>query len=403
MSQKNKDFFKKKKAWSKVKDELLGCYLKPYMQKILYTKKPVIYVDCFAGKGKFEDGNPGSPIIALDIIEECLDNTFSNNRCIFPFFIELNYSNDLCNNLSSYKNINIISGRYEEEILKLLEGKRECNVFLYIDPYGIKALDCNLFDSFAQNANFNSIELLINMNSFGFIREGCRVLNVEFKNEDILDDLVEYDTAQMSSDEKSQNDLCRIAGGDYWIQIINEYKKDVISVYDAEALFAEEYCKRLRQSYRYVLNMPLRIKQGQLPKYRMIHATNHSDGCILMADNICGRWELMRDIQTDGQQMLWSVNANNNEIVDEEEIRKKVVEHLCKIKINTRMNIILADFFTVYGVICPTKMIKKIYKDLEKNGKIVVTRTPPFTEHTRKISIFFADEKGKKTELRWNQ
>lgn len=39
MSQKNKDFFKKKKAWSKVKDELLGCYLKPYMQKILYTKK----------------------------------------------------------------------------------------------------------------------------------------------------------------------------------------------------------------------------------------------------------------------------------------------------------------------------------------------------------------------------
>ena len=284
-----------------------------------------------------------------------------------------------------------------------MEGKRECNVFLYIDPYGIKALDCNLFDSFAQNANFNSIELLINMNSFGFIREGCRVLNVEFKNEDILDDLVEYDTAQMSSDEKSQNDLCRIAGGDYWIQIINEYKKDVISVYDAEALFAEEYCKRLRQSYRYVLNMPLRIKQGQLPKYRMIHATNHSDGCILMADNICGRWELMRDIQTNGQQMLWSVNANNNEIVDEEEIRKKVVEHLCKIKINTRMNIILADFFTVYGVICPTKMIKKIYKDLEKNGKIVVTRTPPFTEHTRKISTFFADEKGKKTELRWNQ
>ena len=66
MAKKNDDFFVKKKPWSKVKDELLGCYLKPYVAKILHTRKPLAYVDCFAGKGKFDDGNPGSPLIALD-------------------------------------------------------------------------------------------------------------------------------------------------------------------------------------------------------------------------------------------------------------------------------------------------------------------------------------------------
>ena len=75
MAKKNDDFFKKKKQWSIVKDELLGCYLKPYFQKILHTNRDTVYIDCFAGKGVFEDGKPGSPLIALQIIQECLEQT----------------------------------------------------------------------------------------------------------------------------------------------------------------------------------------------------------------------------------------------------------------------------------------------------------------------------------------
>ena len=50
MAKKNDDFFKEKKSWSMVKDELLKCYLKPYFQKILHTHHTIVYVDCFAGK-----------------------------------------------------------------------------------------------------------------------------------------------------------------------------------------------------------------------------------------------------------------------------------------------------------------------------------------------------------------
>ena len=64
MSKDNKDFFKVKKIWSVVKDELLACYLVPYFSKIMSTRKPLLYVDCFAGKGKFDDGKNGSPLNA---------------------------------------------------------------------------------------------------------------------------------------------------------------------------------------------------------------------------------------------------------------------------------------------------------------------------------------------------
>ena len=90
MSQKNNDFFKEKKKWSITKDRILGKYLVPYFQKLMCYGRPICYVDCFAGKGKFDDGQDGSPLIAL----KCLDKTLSNSSRTIPvysYFIELNH------------------------------------------------------------------------------------------------------------------------------------------------------------------------------------------------------------------------------------------------------------------------------------------------------------------------
>lgn len=99
MAKKNDDFFKVKKPWSEVKDALLGHYLKPYFQKILHTRRAIVYVDCFAGKGAFEDGNPGSPLIALHTIEDCLGQTTMTQSNIQSYFIDLNYAQDLTKRL----------------------------------------------------------------------------------------------------------------------------------------------------------------------------------------------------------------------------------------------------------------------------------------------------------------
>ena len=110
MAKKNDDFFLEKKPWSVVKDEILGCYFKPYVSKILHTYKPLVYVDCFAGKGKFEDGNRGSPLIALEIIDQCRASTTMQQAQINATFIDLNYADDLRRNLGSYPWVKIVSG-----------------------------------------------------------------------------------------------------------------------------------------------------------------------------------------------------------------------------------------------------------------------------------------------------
>lgn len=401
MSKRNDDFFVEKKPWSNVKDELLGCYLKPYVAKILYTRKPLVYVDCFAGKGKFDDGSPGSPLIALDIFQQGLASTkIVGNVLIEAAFIDLNYASDLEANLSAYKGIKIVSGAYEDTIEDLLKSKAGCNVFLYIDPYGIKALDCTKFDAFA-NGQFNTIELLINMNSFGFIREACNVMGTKFKIDDsgFFDDLVEYDPTVLDATDKSIEALNRIAGGDYWKEIIAQYKSGVIDGYKAEEYFSEQYCQRLRKSYKYVLNMPIRIQQKRHPKYRMIHATNHPTGCVLMADNICNRLELLKDIQNNGQLSLFQEDINDN-IIDETIINDYVIKYFSQYNSLTSITEAQADFFVKYGAICKTGAIAKVLKRLEKDNRLIVERDPFLTENG-KPSTFMTEEKGKKVLLKW--
>ena len=87
MPKDNRDFFKTKKIWSEVKDELLGCYLVPYFNKILSMGNPILYVDCFAGKGKFDDGKNGYLIPVYDKMEK-KERIQKLTECIIRLFTE---------------------------------------------------------------------------------------------------------------------------------------------------------------------------------------------------------------------------------------------------------------------------------------------------------------------------
>jgi hypothetical protein len=51
MPKDNRDFFKQKKIWSEVKDDLLGFYLVPYFNKILSMRNPILMWIVLRAKG----------------------------------------------------------------------------------------------------------------------------------------------------------------------------------------------------------------------------------------------------------------------------------------------------------------------------------------------------------------
>ena len=409
MAKDNKKFFEQKKIWSKVKDELLGCYLVPYFNKKLSMRNPILYVDCFAGKGRFDDGENGSPLTALESFERSIQMARPNGYIpsVQMKFIELNHADALKTNLTGQPagRCEVVDGKFEDNIIPLLQRAMKSlgnpNVFLYVDPYGIKVLNAALFDSLTDK--FATAELLINLNSFGFIREACRAMKVAFreKEDEIFRDLEEYDSSIMDSIDE----LSEIAGGDYWQQIIRDYSSGTIDCYKAEKEFGRQYKLRLRQKYSYVLDMPIRLKPGQHPKYRMVHATNHPDGCTLMADNIAKRTDhLIVEVQNKGQLSLMAQTAEN-EIIDDKMLAEKMDELLSKNTEYTRLNKFLADFYNEYGVLCDLSRLSSgrngsILKTLEKSGIIDVQRNPAVTEKTGRPTTFWQEGKGKTLSLR---
>lgn len=406
MPKDNTGFFKVKNSWSTIKDELLRCYLTPYFQKLLFTGKPIFYVDCFAGKGKFEDGNPGSPLIALQIIRECMTRTRKNtiNGGINACFIELNHASELRQNVTDYqqtKNIpEIISGKYEDNIIALLSNKRDFNIFLYIDPYGTKALDTQLFDSF-KNYGFHSFEMLINFNSFGFFRDACRVKSVDYHSDKALtelSDIVEYEPTAVDESQQSRDLLNRIAGGNYWESIVDDFKNHTIDGYKAEQRLSEEYKKRLKLRYQYVLDMPIRLKSGQRPKYRMIHVCDHEDGCFLMAQNMQKRKnELFLNIQQAGQPSLFDSipeisTSVEGDFMTREEIENRLDFFLAKRQQPISITKLLAGFINENGLICDFNLIHDILSSWQAHGKIDITRKPALTKNGV-VSKFWEEKK----------
>lgn len=413
MSKDNKDFFKKKNEWSEIKDRLLGCYLTPYFQKVLLTRKPIFYVDCFAGKGKFEDGKDGSPLIALRIREECLSRTSRQDKigAVKTCFIDMNYGNELSSNIASispsYDVPEVIPGKYEDNILKCLQDKQGYNVFLYVDPYGIKALDLSTFEAF-KTLGFNTFEMLINFNSFGFFRDACRVMRVDYCNDAALqdlDDLVEYDPTVVDTTKQSEDLLSRIAGGDYWKAIVSDFQNGVIDGYQAEQRLSREYKNMLKQRYGYVLDMPIRLKPGQRPKYRMIHVCDHEDGCFLMAQNMQKRKdELFINIQQQGQYSLFDMgtigaSSAEGDTYSREEIADMVEKHISAINADIRITKFLASFVNKYGIVCEFKMVYEILDELKRSGKIDIVRTPELTQNGKPTS-FWEEKSGRQIFIR---
>jgi three-Cys-motif partner protein len=289
-----KNFFHQKHEWSILKDEILKNYLKPYLEKIKKFNRDIAIFDCFAGKGRFDDGLEGSPLIILNQI-----NNSNAKNLSHAYFIEEKYGEELKKNVASYVGkYNVLDENYQSSVEEIKKICRNKNVFLYVDPYGIKSLDYNYFQKF-NGSGCNTIELLLNFNSYGFLREGCRLLlhPIPKDNNDI--DYEEDDTNTVDKMNKIAND-------DYWQSLLKTYYCREASLHDVEIQFAKKYENELKKIFKYVVNIPILTKTQNIPKYRMYYGTNSTDGLFLMVDQMNKTWKNILKSVNNGQQELFA-------------------------------------------------------------------------------------------------
>lgn len=129
------------------KHEILRLYLEAWLPIMATYNGRIIYLDGFAGPGKYQGGEDGSPIIAIDTFLNHRHAQIRNTEVLFLF---IEQGHDRCEYLkqllaqrqwppkASYE---VREGNFDETLTDLLNGlesqrQRIAPTFAFIDPFG---------------------------------------------------------------------------------------------------------------------------------------------------------------------------------------------------------------------------------------------------------------------------
>ncbi len=304
-----------------------------------------------------------------------MKNPQSSNK-IRSIFIEKKYYDELATNLDGYTNVKVHPGSFEDNLQTILSFDRNNNVFLYVDPYGIKSLNLTLFDKI-KNKHFLSLEILMNFNSTGFLREGCRLLKYDglIKDDEVTDYEVDDDANTYEIDRMSA-----VAGGDYWKEILSKRHNGRSSFHEAEESFFSEYSLKVKQLFKYTVNIPVKIKSSHVPKYRLIFASNHEDGLILMANNMNSKWNEIVATQRGGQQVLFDYEFPDSTQLKGFDLQKDILSLVSASSSGVPLKSLIVHFIQRYGIKFHEKQYKNTVVEMEAKGLLRIDRDSSVTK-----------------------
>jgi len=258
MATSKKAIWKAPSPHTKAKHRILKQYLQAWFPILGTKNKRAVYIDGFCGPGRYENGDLGSPIIALNAAINCPIEIRAN--LVFRF---IDNDNEITTKLESELdkirrpsnfNVKVLCADFQEVIEKFLDhyegkGRKVPPTFLFIDPFGIKGVPFSLVDRLLK---LPKCEVLIN-----FMVEALnRCLSSPDRNtiQHALDFLGIEDTSCIAVNSKSR-------------------KKDLRFFYG----------RRLRESAEFVRHFEMKnIRHRTI--YYLFFATNHRRGHLKMKE-----------------------------------------------------------------------------------------------------------------------
>lgn len=281
------EFFYRKKPWSRYKDLILDYYLEPYLAKVASLRRPILVVDCFAGPGRFNDGEVGSPLI----IANRLRLLQTQGAEVLAFCVEKDPSlfGSLRQNMEGCGvHVEVRPGDFRQYIGEISRLARNHTVFVYLDP--IRPSDLLYADMesvYEQLKRGQSIEVLINFMSTSLLR-AVRSLASTIQGED-----------GCPHEHHSVPHWNAVAGGTYWQEIAFDVGASNV---EAVERLAKGYAQKLQDTFNWVISYPVRDKyKSRFPKYHLTFGSRHADAIELMnRAMVKARREFVKDRFVDG-------------------------------------------------------------------------------------------------------
>ncbi|CAN5272873.1 hypothetical protein BH11ACT5_BH11ACT5_18480 [soil metagenome] len=340
------------KPHTKAKHQMLDTYLKGWYPRLAKFNGRVLYFDGFAGRGKYEDGSIGSPLIALQLL---LQHTYLPNMAHRDFvfiFVEAVPENaeSLRNELASfeaeiggypsYVKVHVVETTFEDSARSLAaqlrsEKKQLAPTFALIDPFGYSGLP---MDVIAELFEAQRSEVFVNF----MVGHVMRFIERDGQ-EEAISGLFGMDSKDVMSGYKPGDDK-RV-----------EYLRDV-------------YCQQLKAKagFEYVRSFAMKNSSGNV-SYYLVHGTRHREGVKLMK---AAMWKVdpgngaMFSDRLAGEDVLFEPTPNLYPL--EAELLKKFS--------GTRVLVESIEWHTILETPYRETHVRPVLTPLEKRGVIKVER-----------------------------
>ncbi|MHA1195163.1 MAG: three-Cys-motif partner protein TcmP [Promethearchaeota archaeon] len=248
---------------SRYKHKILKKYL-PTFRKIAKKWWTFIYVDGFAGSGKYNDGSDGSPILAIRELNRLYEEkSIPHYGSILCFFIEADKKNfeELKQNIQDLgkfnKNIKVkyYNGKFEDKYPEILEQFKDIfeknPALFFLDPFGYNQIP------------FKIIEDMFTLK----------------KPEIILTFMVDF-IRRFHDDPSKFKAYERLFGSPDWKENFEKNYGHISDKNEAFSIFFQDLLKKAGAEY--TIRYKIRHEKTNQRLYDIIHATTHFKGLEVM-------------------------------------------------------------------------------------------------------------------------
>ena len=260
-------FFEEQSEPSKIKAEIVSKYFDAWSNVMTgharknqgKTSGRIAYIDLFAGKGRFEDGSPSTPILVLTKaienpkLRECLITIFNDKD---PDIVKSLKST--VQDLPGIKQLKYEPRIYNDEvgtdIAKTFEEMKLVPTLLFIDPWGYKGISQRLINSVLKHFGCDCILF------FNYNRVNAALDNPKF---------VKHMTAIFGQD-RAEN-----------------LRKELVPMtkQEREATIIDELCKALKEpGERFVLPFCFKNETGKRTSHHLLLVSKHILAYEIMKD-----------------------------------------------------------------------------------------------------------------------
>jgi three-Cys-motif partner protein len=357
------EYWEKRRLPSTFKHALLQCYLPKFSGMTGSRSGSVVYLDGYAGRGRYVDGSPASAELILKIAE------FQGPRGIACrlFFYErdaVSYA-ALKPVVDEYRGRGIDAKAVRSEVIdgldEVVASASGLPMFLFLDPCGLGVPFTVLTQALTgpRKARWPPTEVLLNFSLEAVRRIGGHV------------------TAPRPN-EKTMSRLDDALGGPWWREHMREGVSD-----EAVAAIVNGFMNRLSSATGMSLfAMPVRRAPGQKPIYYLVFGTRSSQGLWHVADctaRATDAWWAERAAQRQamseagGQELLFSYQDYRPTLdAVEAEARPQIAENIARLVAlhgTIRVGDYPAEVVGEYLGRVREKIVRTAIKDLHASGR----------------------------------